>query len=195
MSYKTKRRIVIGVSLGLLILFYLFRNLSEFVRIGGVIFGLFLFYSLDHFFNLDFELKHYGYIIVILFFGILLSPLYFLYGNYDKILHFFMPILGCLLVFHIVDRQKVNFKWKLLITFMFVLSFLTIHEIGEYIIDQIWDFKLQGVWLRAGELGLEKLDLVVSHIDDTMMDLLYGMGGILTFVFGKSIHYFYKKRN
>ena len=194
MEYKKKRNWVIGFSLGLLILFYLFRNLSEFVRIGGVIFGLILFYSIDHFFDIKFEIKHYGFVLIILFFGIILSPLYFLSTSYDKILHFVLPFISCFLIYYIVDKQKLIFKWKLLVTFMFVLSFSAIHEIGEYLIDQIWDLKLQGVWLRSDTLGLEKLDLVVSHIDDTMIDMIIGIFGSLTFVIVKTIQNFYKNK-
>ena len=78
----------------LLILFYLFRNLSEAVRIGGVIFGLILFYSIDHFFDIKFKTHHYIYVLAILFFGILLSPLYFISSSYDKILHFFLIVFS-----------------------------------------------------------------------------------------------------
>ena len=194
MNYNVKRNWVIGASLVLLIVFYLFRNLSEFTRFGGVIFGLLLFFFVDYFLNLNFKFIHYVYVLAILFFGIMLSPLYFLYPSYDKILHFCLPFIACFLIYYLVDKQSLNLKWKLLITFMFIISFSAIHEIGEYLIDQIWDFKLQGVWLRSGPLGLEKIDMVVSHIDDTMIDMIIGMGGALAFVITKSIGMFIKNK-
>lgn len=192
MIYKKKRRLVIGISLFILFVFYLFKNLSESVRVFGFIFGIFLFYSVDHMFNLEFKYRHYIYVVVILAFGILLSPLYFLFEGYDKVLHFLLPIIASFLVYHIVDKQKLNFQWKLLITFMFMISFLAIHEIGEYLLDQLYDFKLQGVYVRDIS-GIEKLNLVQSKNDDTMIDMILGMLGAGLFVLGKTTVYLLKK--
>jgi len=194
MEYKNKRRLIIGISLFLLLGLYLFKNFSLGIRIFGFIIGLCIFYFLDHTFKIEFKFIHYIYILIILSFGILLSPFYFLSGNYDKILHFLLPILASLLTFHIIDKEKLSFQFKLLITFMFVLSFLAIHEIGEYLLDLLWDLKLQGVYIRDIS-GLEKLNLVMSKNDDTMMDLILGGIGSLTFVIGKTISYFYKKKH
>lgn len=193
MEYKKKRRLIIGVSIFLLFVLYLFKNFSLLIRVLGVIFGLVVFYLFDHLFKIDFKLRHYYYVLLILFCGIIFSPLYFSSPNYDKILHFLLPILGGILIFYIIDKQKLSLQWKLLITFMFVVSFLTIHEIGEYLMDILWDLKLQGVYLRDIS-GLEKFDLVIPKNDDTMMDLILGMIGSLFFVAGKTIVHFYKKR-
>jgi len=145
MKYKNKRRLIIGISLFLLLVFYLFKNLSESVRVFGFILGVSIFYFIDKMFKIDFQFKHYIYTFIILSFGILFSPFYFLIESYDKVLHFCLPIFGSFLVFYIIDKQKLSLQWKLLIAFMFIISFLTIHEIGEYLIDLLWDLKLQGV--------------------------------------------------
>ena len=184
---------IIGVSLFLLLIVYLFKSFSLGTRVIGFIFGLIVFYVFDDLFKIDFKIKHYTCIFLILLFGILLSPLYFVSENYDKVLHLLMPILGCLLLFYIVDKQKLNFQWKILITFMFVVSFLTIHEIGEYLIDVLWDMNLQGVYLRDIS-GLEKFNLVLPKNDDTMIDLILGVVSGLLFVFGKTVGFFYKRR-
>ena len=194
MGYKNKRTLIIGISLFLLLVFYLFKNLSTSLRIFGFIFGFIIFYLADYMFEIDFKLKHYYYIMIILAFGILFSPLYFLSPVYDKILHFIMPILGCLLIFHIVDKKELNIQWKLWIVFLFIVTALTINEVGEYLIDQLWNLKLQGVYIRDIS-GAEKLNLIMSKIDDTMIDLIIGMTGALSFIAGKSISYFYKKRS
>ena len=193
MKYENKRLLIIGISLFLLLVFYLFKNLSESIRVFGFIFGLSIFYLFDHMFKIDFKLRHYYYVIIILAGGILLSPLYFLSTNYDKILHFTMPIFACFLIFYIVDKQRLSIQWKLLITFMFVISFLAFHEIGEYLLDQLWDLKLQGIFLRDIS-GSEKLNLIMSQIDDTMIDLILGVLGALLFVLGKTGIHFYKKK-
>ncbi len=193
MKYQNKRRLIIGISLFLLLGFYLTRNLSENVRVLGFIFGIILFYIIDYMFNINFKLIHYIFVIIILTFGVLLSPLYFLIESYDKILHFILPILASFLVFYVVDKQKLSMQWKLLITFMFIISFLAIHEIGEYLLDLLFNLKLQGVYLRDIS-GLEKLNLVLSKHDDTMIDLIFGTLGAALFILGKTIQYSYKRR-
>ncbi|MCF7910053.1 hypothetical protein K9L16_00065 [Candidatus Pacearchaeota archaeon] len=192
MKYQTKRKLITGLVVFLLLVFYLLKNFSWSVRISGTIFGLFLFYLIDYLFKLNFELRHYIYVIIILFFGILLSPFYFMSEHYDKILHFILPIFGSCLIYYIADKQRVSFKWKLLITFMFIISFLTIHEIGEYLLDLLWDLKLQGVYVRDIS-GIEKLNLVMQKHDDTMIDLILGIFGGLVFVIGKTSVYLFKK--
>ena len=128
-----------------------------------------------------------------LFLGFFLAPLDNIYGLYDKVVHFINPILGSFLIFYIVDKQKLNFQWKILITFMFVVSFLTIHEIGEYLIDVLWNINLQGVYI--GSISkLEGLNVIMSKIDDTMIDLILGVISGLLFVFGKTVSYFYHRR-
>jgi len=193
MNYKRKRRLLIGISLFLLLLVYLLKSFSFGTRVIGFIFGLIVFYAFDHLFEIDFKIRHYGYIFLILLFGILLSPLYFISENYDKVLHLLMPILGCFLLFYIVDKQKLNFQWKIFITFMFIVSFLAIHEIGEYLLDFIWDWKLQGVYLRDLS-GLEKFSLIMEKNEDTMMDMILGVISGLLFVAGKTISFFYNRR-
>ncbi len=188
MDYKYKRRFLAGISVFILLVFYLFQSLSTSVRVLGFIFGLIVFYSIDYMFKLEFKIWHYYIILIILAFGILFAPLYAIYTIYDKILHFVMPILASFLVYHIADRKNLSIQWKLLITFMFMMSFLAIHEIGEYLMDLVWNMNLQGVYIRDIS-GIEKLNLVVSKIDDTMIDLILGMLGSFIFVVGKSIEH------
>ena len=193
MIYKNKRRLILGISLFLLLVFYLFKNLSEDIRVFGFIFGMVIFYLVDHMFKIEFRLRHYYYMMIILAFGILLSPIYFFYSSYDKILDFCLPILSCFLIYYIVDKKNLSIQWKLWITFLFITSFLMFHEIGEYLIDQFWDLKLQGVYVWNIE-GVEKFDLIQSKIDDTMMDLIFGSLGALTFILGKMGKTFYYKK-
>jgi len=191
--YNKKRWLIIGIAVFSLLVLYLLKNSSMFVRVAGFIAGMVIFYLLDYLFKINFKFKHYIYIATILFFGIILSPLYFLSENYDKILHLISPIIGSCLIFYMIDKKNLNFQWKLLITFMFIISFLTIHEIGEYIMDILWDMKFQGVYIRDVS-GIEKLNLVLNPHDDTMIDLIFGTIGGLIFTTGKTINYFIRKR-
>ncbi len=58
-------------------------------------------------------------------------------------------------------------------------------ELGEYALDYFFDLKLQGVYLRDLQ-GLEKFNLIVDRIDDTMIDLFLGILGssLYALVFG-----------
>jgi len=193
MDYNKKRKLIIGIAVFILFLLYALKNFSIIIRAIGFIAGIIIFYLIDHLFKINFEFKHYIYLILILFFGILLAPLYFFSENYDKMLHLISPILGGCLIFYMIDNKKLNFQWKLLITFMFIVSFLTIHEIGEYFMDWLWDMKLQGVYIRDIS-GIEKLNLVLNPHDDTMIDLIFGTIGGIIFAIGKTINHLYEKR-
>ncbi|MBU4069920.1 MAG: hypothetical protein KJ646_02975, partial [Nanoarchaeota archaeon] len=97
MEYKNKRRLILGISLFLLLVFYLFKNISTSLRVFSFIFGMVIFYLGDHMFEIEYKFRHYLYMMTILLFGFLLSPLFFISANYDKILHLISPFLGCLL--------------------------------------------------------------------------------------------------
>ena len=193
MQYSTKRRLIIGISIVLLIILYIFKNYNFMIRVAGVLFGLWIFYFVDHAFKAKFYFRHYVYILTILVFGILLSTFYWSYPNYDKILHLIMPILGSIMIFFLVNKLKIKFQWKLLITFTAVLSMLALLEIGEYLFDIFLDLKAQGVYIRDIS-GLEKYNLVLDRIDDTMIDLMLGTAGAIIFSVGKTFCYFYNKR-
>jgi len=156
------------------------------LRIITTLAGIVSFYVFDHYFDINFQIKHYIYILALTFFGVLLSPLYYLSLNYDKILHLAMPIVVSGIFFFIIDKQKISFKWKLLVTFGFTLSSLVIFEIVEFVLDTLWDFKFQGVYVRD-LTGLEKFNIVMDRNDDTMIDLILGFCGTLVFIFWKTL--------
>ncbi len=191
MESKHKRWLLAGVSLLVLLGLYLFQNLATPMRVFGFLFGLFVFYIIDEMFKIEFKLIHYYEIMIILAGGILFSALYGIYPIYDKILHFLLPIIGCFLMFHIVDKQKLTFEWKMWVVFLFIITFLAFHEIGEYLMDLLWDMKLQGVYIR--DIGNSvKLNLAMSKIDDTMIDLILGALGSFIFIIGKTIQHLVK---
>jgi len=184
MEYKNKRRLIFGISIVLFILFYFFKNTSTLLRIIATLAGLVIFYIYDYYFEANFRVQHYLFILFMAFFGILLSPLYFISENYDKILHLVMPIFVSGIVFFLVDKQKLSFKGKLFITFSITVASLAIFEIIEYILDTFWNFQLQGVYIRD-ITGLEKFDVIMDKNDDTMIDLMLGILGSIIFSFHK----------
>ncbi len=195
MNYKNKRRLLVGFFSFLLLILYIFRSYSVILRIIGLSLGFVVFYFIDHSFNLEFSLKHYVYFLIIAVFGVLLSPLYFISENYDKVLHLILPIFAASIIFFMVNKLDIKFQWKLLLTFLVIVSFLAFHEIGEYLLDKLLDLKLQGVYLRSEIVGLEatKLNLVQEKIDDTMIDMIFGVLSAIIFSIGKSIEYYFKK--
>lgn len=103
-----------------------------------------------------------------------------------------MPFVFCILVYYAVDKLKIEFRWKLLLTFTSVLASLAIFEIGEYLIDQLANFKLQGVYLRDVS-GLEKLSLVMDKNTDTMIDMSLGLISSLVFIVFRWLGWGYNK--
>jgi len=70
---------------------------------------------------------------------------------------------------------------KFFLTFTITFSFATLMEIGEYIIDKLLGWELQGVYIR-NRSGTLKLEVIQNKMDDSMQDLLWGIAGCLFFV-------------
>lgn len=187
--YKNKRRVIIAICVVVVGLLYLFKNVSFLMRALSTIGLLISFYLVDHLFEIDFEDRHYVFIVVIAFSSFLLSPLYFVHPQYDKAQHLVQPIMVCSMVYYMIRHLDIKEKWKLLAVFFIVMGFVGMHEIGEYWLDQYFDLKLQGVFLRDFH-GLEKYDLLVNRLDDTMIDMSLGTLGAGVYAF---VVYYYRK--
>ncbi|MEI6849907.1 MAG: hypothetical protein WCK29_02630 [archaeon] len=176
LDYTQKRLLIVLFSILLLLIIYFFKDASTWLRVLSAIATLVFFYSVDHFFNIGFRKRHYAFMIIIVIFSFLLSPLYFIYPNYDKFQHFFQPMLLCSLIFYMINKLHLELKWKLVFTFFVVFAILGIFEIGEFTLDSFFNLKLQGVFLRD-EQGLDKFNLLMDPLSDTMVDLVYGLLG------------------
>ncbi len=181
-SLATKRRIILATGIILVALLYTFKNTSFFIRSLATLSVVALVYAIDHYFDAKFTTKHYAMVYIMAIGGFLLSPLYFVYPSYDKIQHFIFPILFSALVFHLVSKLRLHRKWELFFTFAIVVGSLALFELGEYGLDYFFDLKLQGVFLRS-ITGIEKYEILMDRIDDTMVDLMWGIGGALTYWF------------
>ncbi|MFA5174376.1 MAG: hypothetical protein WC438_04305 [Candidatus Pacearchaeota archaeon] len=193
MIKRRKQLITVIIGILILLILYTLKNTSYFTRVAGFIFSIVLFYFVDVFFKLNFRTRHYFIFILISASGILLSPSYFIYPNYDKILHLVTPALICILIFFLINRLDIKLDMKLLLTISIVISLLTFFEIGEFTLDKLFDWKLQGVFLRGDMQGLEKLNILMDRNDDTMIDLILGTLSSLMFVLSKTLSYNYKK--
>lgn len=83
-----------------------------------------------------------------------------------------------------IAKLKLKLKWKLTFVFFTVIGFLALFEIGEYLLDIFFDLKLQGVFLQDIQ-GLQKFDILLDKIEDTMIDLVLGVLGILSYILFK----------
>ena len=180
-SYEVKRGIIFGFILLIVALLYAFKNASFLLRVISTIAALLAFYTVDLLFKIDFHLRHYIFIVIMVITGFLFSPGYYIYPNYDKILHFILPIMASSMVFFIIDKLNIRLKWKLLFTFSTIVGFLCLFELSEFWLDYFFDLKLQGVFLR-GLQGLEKYKLILDPNTDTMIDLMLGTLGSITYV-------------
>ncbi len=152
-----------------------------------------LFIVADHYWNIGFKTRHYIFMLIISITSFLLSDLYFVYSYYDKILHFVIPMLLGSLVFHMVTKLDLRVKWRLLFTFLIISASLGIFEMGEYSLDYFFDLQLQGVYVRDFDT-LEKYQLVLGKIDDTMLDMMLGTLGALVYVTSDGIGMFFKRK-
>jgi len=191
---KLHTKHIISIIIGIIVLgiIYALKNTSYFIRASGFIFSVVLFFLFDYFFGMGFKKYHYSIFIFISATGILLSPLYYIYPNYDKLLHFLSPFLLCILVFFMVNKLKTKFSIKLFITAMILIGFLALFEIGEFSLDKLFDWKMQGVFIRDYS-GVEKLNIIMDRNDDTMIDLILGVTGSLFFILTKTGIFGYKK--
>lgn len=187
--YRHKRRTVIALSTILLLMIYFFHDSSFILRALTTIGFLLFFYFTDHFFDIKFKPVHYLIIILIAIVSVMLSPLYFIYPNFDKVQHFINPILISILIFHAIDKLNLELKWKITYTFFITAGILGLFEIGEFTLDRLFNLKLQGVYLRDYS-GLDKFNLIQEPLTDTMDDLILGYTGSLLY----AITMFIKKR-
>ena len=191
-KYRKKRIAILVISFFVLIILYMFKNYSSLLRTFSAIGFLLLFYLIDHLFDADFSPVHYVFVVIIDVSSFLLSPLYYIYPNYDKIQHLVQPVLISFVVMHLVSRLKIRIRWKLAFVFFIVIGFIGLHEIGEYVLDYFFDLKLQGVFLRNLQ-GLEKYDILLDRLDDTMIDMTFGVAGTLIYLFISTIFILRKK--
>ncbi len=173
LSFEKKRWLVVGLFLALLIALYTFKNTSFLIRTLSAMSLIAFFYAVDHYFNIRFMFHHYLFIFIISITGFMLSPLYFIYPSFDKILHFVLPFLYASIIFFLIARLKLSRRWDLVFTFFVIVGSLALFELGEYALDLLFDLKLQGVFLWNQD-GSQKFDIILDRNDDTMMDLALG---------------------
>lgn len=186
MYILNKSRLIIILCSLFLFLLYVARSLSAVALFLISALSLFLFNYIDRTYKYHFPRRYYIYIFTIVGLGPLIGAgeapfgLYYRSVFYDKILHFFLPLLLCIIIFYMLDKHlNINFKWKLLMTSFIVFGIMGVFEIGEYLSDKYFDTIFQGVY---SNIIKSKADVIQTPIDDSMQDLIFGVLGSLTFV-------------
>jgi hypothetical protein len=194
--FKTHKARIIYIIIGIIlfVLLYALKNTGYSLRLATFLFSVLLFYAIDLWLDLNFEKRHYGIFIIVAVTGIIFSPLYFISPNYDKLLHLIAPVFLSTLIFFLLNQVKIKFSTKIFLTFTVMVAVLSVFEMGEYLLDQLFDLKLQGVYLR-GLSGVEKLDIILDKNDDTMIDMILGTVGALIFVVVRTIIFYQRKWN
>lgn len=194
--FKSRKARIVYIIIGIIIfgLLYALKNTGYPFRLATFLFSIFLFYAVDLWLELNFEKRHYGIFIIVAVTGIIFSPLYFISPNYDKLLHLIVPVFLSTLIFFLLDKVKIKFSTKIFLTFAVMIALLSMFEMGEYALDQLFGFKLQGVYLRDLS-GVAKLNIILDKNDDTMIDMLFGTVGALIFVLIRTIVFYERKWN
>ncbi len=187
LHYRQKRYFIITFSLIVLLSIYFFKDASFILRAVSAVAFVGFFYFVDHYWDIRFRWDHYLFMVIIAVASLLLSPLYYIHPQYDKLQHFFQPIFISSIIFYMVSKLDLRLRWKITFTVFVVIGLLTLFEFGEYALDLLFDWKLQGVYLRDAA-GLEKFNLLMDPLDDTIYDLFLGtlgacVYGIITIIY------------
>jgi len=108
----------------------------------------------------------------------LLGEYYFYYHwvYYDKVLHFFVPLIFTLFLYDYI-KVKLNPFQKKFFILLCVLGIGALFEIFEYFQSGIFNFPSVGVYLDT--------ELVMPPYKDTIWDLIYNSLGSLFYLFFK----------
>jgi hypothetical protein len=174
-------------------LFFILLNISLgiFALMGIIAFLGFMvvFFVFDLVFHARFRYRHYIIMAVIIFLGNIMGSAYFYIPSYDKVLHFSMPFFASFIVFYSLRNLNIKFELKVVFTFALVFFFLGLLEISEYLLDQFFDLKLQGVYIYEKIQGSEVLQAYLDQNGDTMTDLIFGLMSCWIFSIYKLIGY------
>ena len=107
----------------------------------------------------------------------LFGELYLFYylQYYDKILHFVIPLFITACAY---DFFKKHLKINKTVIFLSVLGGCVLFEIYEYFLQIFFNLPLMGVWSNNG-------DLIMSPLNDTIIDLVIDMFGSITYLIFK----------
>ena len=179
-----------------LFFFFVFKNKIEVISSFSIIiflFSLCSFYFFDKLFKLDFRGIHYFFVIFISI-GFLFGFLNFYIFFMDKIMHFIGGIMLASIIFHILQKFKIQKTMDnhrrlffgcseiLFFTLLICLAIILSWEFFEYILDNFFGYHMRGVFSFVN--GGYKI--IMSPFYDTISDIISGMSGTLIYLWRKS---------
>lgn len=198
MLLKTRRRAIIVLVSILLLLLYITRSFSILIPFSISLIALLLFSYIDKSYKFNFPERYYIYIFLMFLLGSIIGPgnppfgLYYRGVFYDKFLHTINPIMASAILFFIINRLEITLKWKLLMTVTIVFGILSVWEIGEYLLDNIFGSFHQGVYLKDF-LTQNGFSEVSGALTDTMRDLIFGLIGSIIYALYIMVIYYKNK--
>lgn len=155
-------------------------ELVNIISLIGLIIAISIFHLADKMFSMHLRKRDYFLMYLMSITGIILSFLYLRFPNYDKIEHFFFPIIFASITYHILSKKlDIPFKWKLFFTLFIIIGSLSIFELIEYFLDFTFNWHLQGVFIEDPTGNYKE---ILGRIDDTMIDMLIGIIGTIIYI-------------
>jgi len=188
-GYKIRRDVFFIALIAFLILVLIFRRYVGFfhfiniLSMVGLAIVILFFHIGNKAFDIGFKKRHYFFIVIMSVFGIALGFLLYTFPYYylDKLQHLIFPMMYASILLYMVRKLKLTKGWTLFFIFAVVVASLSIFELMEYFLDLMFDWKLQGVFFRTSQVE-GGFKLLLSRIDDTMVDILLGIIGTLIYV-------------
>ena len=123
------------------------------VNIVSIIGLISVFHLADYVFQLKLGKRDYFFMYLMCITRITFSFLYYKLPHYDKIEHLLFPMMFSSIVFYTVTRKlKISLGWRLTLTFFIIIGSISIFELVEYFLDLLFDWRLQGVFLKILEV-------------------------------------------
>lgn len=186
-DYKKKFFLVFSISLiGIIFNFFLIEIISYMGLLSSVflviiLFGFFIF---DNIFDIRYKMLDYFLIIIVGVFGFYLGFLHFYIINYDKIQHFYAPMVLVYLLCVFFDKKLEKSKdknTKVMVLSSFIsLCIILLYEVFELIMDVYFNTGMQGNMVRN---AFGNIVYTLSADNDTKYDLIIGFLSILMYDF------------
>ncbi|MFC1686216.1 hypothetical protein ACFLZZ_04330 [Nanoarchaeota archaeon] len=181
-DYRTKFLFVIISSLLILLALILWGETDYLVRYFTTVVTLLLFLFVDWKWDINYRRRHYAYVLIMAIGGIIMTPLYFVYAWYDKALHLIFPFFLFFLVHYLVSKYTKSFRERIIISVIATFALTVLFEVGEYVVDLLFGWKLRGVFIRNFQ-STQEYDVFLGRTIDTILDLIYNIFSIFVGVF------------
>jgi len=123
-------------------------------------------------------------IVLFEFFGEVVFSFFYTLVSYDKIGHFFNPLIGIFIAHDFLKKYIKNERKRIIFAGAILIAFSIVWELLEVLLLFLFDAPMMGVILNTGGASeVTKLGRVVlGPVKDTIYDLILSVGGPLLMV-------------